>query len=148
MSVTTMTPLPPLAPLTLEELDRACPAGLNQAQIRSLVRNHHAARLTLRVKLVVGHEEGNQPRYRDAEICFHGVQYLAPEAPTLASALKDAACFTYTRTEPGILPEFIQQIDRSLAPETLRYTLKIQGLPSTFNIAARELSFNWSSLKN
>jgi hypothetical protein len=137
-----------MPPLTLEELDQACPAGLHKAQIRSLVRNHHDGRLTLRVKLVVDEAEAEQPRYRDAEICFHGVQYLAPEAPIIASTLKDSAHFTYTRTERSILPEYIQQIDKSLAPDILRYSLYIQGQLTSFNIAAREVSFNWSSLKN
>ena len=137
-----------LTPLTLEELDQACPSGLRHAQLCALVRNHHAARLTLRVMLVIGHAEGNQPCYRDAEICFHGVQYLAPEAPVLATALKHSACFTYTRTQPGCLPESVQQIDNCLAPETLRYSLRIEGQQTCLNIAARELSFHWSSLKN
>jgi hypothetical protein len=141
-----MTATTPSIPLTLEELDQACPAGLRKAQMRSLIRSHHDARLTLRVRLVVDDAEAEQPRYRDAEICFHGVQYVAPEVPILASALKDCACFTYTRTERSILPEDIQQIDRLLAPEMLRYSLSIQGQLTELNIAAREVSFHWSSL--
>lgn len=148
--------------MTLEELDKASPAGLDNAQIRSLVRDHYAARLTIRVKIVVGPstDGSGQPQYREGEICFHGVQYFVSETASAESAFRDCNCasFTFTRTEPSILPEPIlsirsmQSIDKYLPPETLRYSLSIQNPQTTdwhakVNIAAREVSFNWSSLK-
>jgi hypothetical protein len=169
-------------PMTLEELDKASPVGLRHARIRSLVRDHHAARLTLRVKIVVSltpgasNEGSPQPIFRDGEICFHGVQYVVAESPSPQPSSSvptpqnspwdhqedrqpglqhgcRCAPFTFTRTEPPILPEPIlsircmQSIDKFLPPETLRYSLSIEAWQTKVNIAAREVSFNWSSLK-
>jgi hypothetical protein len=100
---------------------------------------------TLFVKLVVGvSEENERLQYRDGEITFHGVQYVVSESPDAESTFRDARClwFSFSRTEPGAIPE---AIDRILSPDILRYSLFILDWHSSIYIAAREISFTWSS---
>lgn len=135
--------------MTLEELHEASPAGLNNAQIRSFARDLRSERLTMLVKIVVGlSKDGNrQPQYRDGEICFHGVRYFVSKTQSNESTCRDcsSANFSFIRAEFEVLPA---TVDKSLSPDTLRYSLWMQDQHAIVNIVAREISFNWSSLIN
>jgi hypothetical protein len=132
--------------MTLEDLDNTSPEGLHDAQIRAYRRDFELATLTLFVKLVVGVSEENKHRlqYRDGEIKFHGVQYVVSDFPGVESTFRDVGCvwFSFNRTEPGVIPE---AIDNVLSPNILKYSLFILDWHSSIHIAAREISFTWSS---
>jgi hypothetical protein len=132
--------------MTLEELDNTLPEGLHDAQIRSYRRDFESATLTLFAKVVVGLSPENKNRllYRDVEISFHGVQYVVSEFPGAESTFRDAGCvwFSFNRTESGTISEDLSAV---LAPEILRYSLFILEWHSNIHIAAREVTFTWSS---
>jgi hypothetical protein len=132
--------------MTLEELDNSLPEGLHDAQIRSYRRDFELATLTLVARVVVGlsQESKNRLLYRDGEIIFHGVQYVVSEFPGAESTFRDAGCvwFSFSRTEPGIISE---DLSSALAPDILRYSLFVLEWHSSIHIAAREVSFTWSS---
>ena len=132
--------------MTLEELDNSLPEGLHDAQIRSYRRDFESATLILFAKVVVDLSQENKSQliYRDGEIIFHGVQYVVSEFPGAASTFRDAGCvwFSFSRTEPAIISEELRSV---LAPDILRYSLFVFEWHSSIHIAAREISFTWSS---
>jgi hypothetical protein len=130
--------------MTLEELDDKL--DLHDAQIRSYRRDFESATFTLLAKIVVGLSQDGKNRllYRDGEISFHGVQYVVSEFPGAESTFRDPGCvwFSFNRTDATVVSGDLIEV---LTPDILRYSLFVLEWHSNIHIAAREVTFIWSS---
>ena len=131
--------------MTLEDLDQRLPNGLHDAQIKALLHDYERGVVTLKVAMLVGLPHDPPPersRYRIGEIHFHGAMFCVIEILENERALGHprSIWFSYSRTDPGNLPEPIR---RQLPPETLCYSLYILDWESTIHIAASDISFQW-----
>jgi hypothetical protein len=131
--------------MTLEEIDRALPEELHDAQLRGLTRDFENAVVTLLVRVVVGivNDGTSQLEYRNGEIIFTGVQYFTSEWPDADSAFRDSGCvwFSYAPTEDGVIP---RDVDLLVGVSAHRYSFFVREWFASFHIAALEISFKWS----
>lgn len=132
--------------MTLEQLEEQLPNGLHDGRIRSITRDYDRGTLIIFVEILTGSPTdppSTRFAYRDAVISFTDVFLCDIERPENERIIgaKGTVWFTYSRTEPGILPA---KLSDRIPAEALSYTLYILDWESSIHIVAGNLNFSWA----
>lgn len=131
--------------MTLEELDASLPNGLHDARIARIHHNFAEAMVVLELEILVAlPEQPRQNAYRPATITFSKAFFCAVQVPENERILgvPGSVWFLFQRLERDALNK---KVEGAIPDNALCYSLYVLDWEACINLAALDLSFEWSN---